>query len=103
MSDFIKEAGRLLGIYSNSLLHGHEFLKMQAEGLALAVGGKQALLDLLRQGKPVLAAHGPYTAAGESSCESALNLASSAGCSAPIMTCYWETWLISRKVMHTGR
>ncbi len=60
---------------------------MQAEGLALAVGGKQALIGLLQQGRPVLAAHGPYTAAGESSSKSVLNLASSAACSAPMMTC----------------
>lgn len=39
---------------------------MQAEGLALAVGGKEALLGLLDKGRPVLAAHGPYTAAGDS-------------------------------------
>jgi len=69
------------------LFNGNEFLNMQAEGLALAVGGKQALIGLLRQGRPVLAAHGPYTAAGESSCKSVLNLASSAACSTPMMTC----------------
>ena len=41
-------------------------LCMQAEGLALALGGREALRELLEQGKPVLAAHGPYTAAGDS-------------------------------------
>ena len=40
-------------------------LRMQAEGLTLAVGGKDALRDLIERGRPVLAAHGPYTAAGE--------------------------------------
>lgn len=39
---------------------------MQVEGLALAVGGKKALQDMLRARNPVLAAHGPYTAAGVS-------------------------------------
>ncbi len=40
---------------------------MQAEGLALAVGGRDALRELLEQGRPLLAAHGPYTAAGTDS------------------------------------
>ena len=30
------------------------------------MGGKEALLEALEQGRPVLAAHGPYTAAGDS-------------------------------------
>ena len=41
---------------------------MQVEGLALAVGGKEALQGMLRAGNPVLAAHGPYTAAGALQC-----------------------------------
>ena len=41
---------------------------MQVEGLALAVGGKAALQGMLRSRNPVLAAHGPYTAAGALKC-----------------------------------
>ncbi len=37
---------------------------LQAEGLAIVVGGREALLEMLASGRPVLAAHGPYTAAG---------------------------------------
>lgn len=47
---------------------------MQVEGLALAAGGRAVLSELLEQGKPVLAAHGPYTAAGDSSWELLLKL-----------------------------
>ena len=50
---------------------------MQVEGLALAVGGREVLRELLEQGKPVLAAHGPYTAAGDSRWEFLLKLIAS--------------------------
>ena len=52
---------------------------MQVEGLALAVGDWAVLRELLEQGKPVLAAHGPYTAAGNSSRELLLKLTASVG------------------------